>query len=101
MAFDFFSSVLQRFEDDDAARLFDFFGRTGGEIENGVSSLLRLVEALAAAGENSFDECGGGAMFFFKLGGEISDSEGVNNFERAEFPAEAPAHGAVDIGAVV
>ena len=101
VAFNFFSGVFERFQNDDAARLFNFPGAGSGEIENGGSSLFRFVKTFAAGGENFFDEYGDGAILFFELSDEISDAERVNDFERAEFPAEAPAHGAVDVGDIV
>src|SRR5713101_5677411 len=56
IALDFATRLLQRFENDDALWLFDFFRYSAADIENGRRTFLRFVKSLAPAREHLFDD---------------------------------------------
>src|SRR6266404_5329747 len=101
VAFDFAASVFESFEDVDAGGFLNLFGFAGGEVEDRGFALAGFVKAGAATGQRLFKNGGKRAAFFFDLRREGSESDRVDHFEGAEFPGEAPAHGAINVHNVV
>ncbi len=94
---DFAAGFFQRFQKDDAFRLFDSLRSGGADIKNGGRAFLRLVKPLAAAREDFFNDRWKRPGFFLYLPRERFHSDRVYQFEWPELPAEPPAQGAIHI----
>ena len=94
---DFASCFFQRFQDNDASRLFDFLRPSGANIKNRCRSLFGLVETFTSARKHLFDNRRNRSPFFLHLRCERLHANRVHHFERPKFPAKAPAHRTVHI----
>ena len=94
---DFFRTLFEGFEDDDARRFGNFSVLVGSGIKGRDFAGRRFVERLAAGGEQASKQ----GRQVAALGGPAArdglDAERIAYFEWAELPAEAPAHGAIEV----
>ncbi len=97
----FTASILERFENDDALWLLDFFRCATANIEDRCGAFLRFVKSLTNAGQKLFDDRGQRAPFFLYLPCEGLDANRIDYLERTEFPGKAPAQGTIDLHNVV